>query len=919
MGVACLFSFMLCSGQVNSIIGKVQDTTEKKVLTNASISLLRVKDTTLIRFTRTSSDGSFKLQSLPTGPLLVLVTYPGYADYYKKIDPQPTAELHLNTIPMILRSQLLEEVVVRQKLGAIRIKKDTTEFVADSFKLEAFATVEDLLKRLPGVKVNKDGSIEAQGEDVKKVLVDGEEFFGDDPTMATRNLRADAVDRVQVFDKKSDQASFTGIDDGQQSKTINIKLKEDKKKGYFGKLAAGPGLQNKFSNEAMINSFKGKRKMAAYGVMANNGKTGLGWDDRGKFGGSNDMNMEIDESSGMIMMWSEGGEFENPNYWGEGLPTSWSAGLHFSDKYNEDKKKLNLNYRLNKLNTEGGGYSTNQYLLPDTFYYRNDRGNSFSSKWRNQGSGTYDWQVDSNASLKLNFTGSLGTTSSNNYYVNEALTSKKINVNKSFRNSTSDGTNELFNSGVLYKQKFRKKGRTFSLQFSQKYSRNESEGILKAENDFFDLNGGLYKLDSIHQRKTQMALQNILSTKASYTEGIGTKGLLEINYSVSNAKDQTERMSYDKMAGGLSNYIDSLSTQYKFNVFTQMGGSSFRWNNRILSIQGGGTLSATQLQQLDLLRDTSLKYNYLNFFPKASFNWNIKPNQSSMRLSYNGSTRQPGINDLQPARDNTDPLYIRKGNPDLQQEFNHEWNLSFNSFQVMKSNFFWIDVSFITTQNAISSSDWIDGQGKRISQPINTSGRSNGRFYFSYNSKWKKTGIEWSLGGRGSTSSSISFVNGNENRNQNNSIGGIGEMSYRKENKLNLSLRMEQTFNTTSSTINKQIRNAYWATELSPEATFYLSKKTILRSDAMINIRQKTALFNNNRNVVLLNASIEQKIFKDQSGLLQFKVTDLLNQNLGFSRDFTSTTNTERTYDTLRRIWMLRLVWNFTNNGTQQP
>ena len=171
-------------------------------------------------------------------------------------------------------------MVVRQKLGAIRIKKDTTEYIADSFKLAAFSTLEELLKRLPGIKVNKDGTIEAQGEDVKKVLVDGEEFFGDDPTMATRNLRADAVDKVQVFDKKSDQASFTGIDDGQKSKTINIKLKEDKKKGFFGKLGAGGGIKDKFNNEAMINAFKGKRKIAAYGVMANNGKTGLGWEDR---------------------------------------------------------------------------------------------------------------------------------------------------------------------------------------------------------------------------------------------------------------------------------------------------------------------------------------------------------------------------------------------------------------------------------------------------------------------------------------------------------------------------------------------------------------------------------------------------------------------------------------------------------------
>jgi hypothetical protein len=625
--------------------------------------------------------------------------------------------------------------------------------------------------------------------------------------------------------------------------------------------------------------------------------------------------MEIDESSGMIMMWEEGDEFGNESYWGEGLPTSWAAGLHYSDKYQEEKKKLNVNYRFNKLNTQGGGSSTNQYLLPDTFYYRNDRGNSFSSKFRNQGSSTYDWQLDSNASVKVNFTGSLGTTQSNNYYANEALSAKKINVNKSFRSTSSDGTNEMFNSGLLFKQKFRKKGRTFSLQLSQKYSRNESEGVLNAENDFFDPTGGFVRMDSINQKKTQMALQNILSSKASFTEGLGKKALLELNYSISSAKDQTEKMSYDKTIGGFSNYIDSLSTRYKFDVFTQLAGSSFRWNDRILSIQGGGTVSSTQLKQLDLLRDSTIRYNYLYFFPKASINWNIKPNQSSMRIAYNGSTRQHNINDLQPSRDNADPLYIRKGNPDLKQEFNHELSLSFNSFQVMKNKSMWGQVSYNTTQNAISTSDWIDNLGRRISQPVNSKNRTSSWFYFSYNSKFKKTGIEWNLGGRGSNSSSISFINGMANLNKNNSIGIRGGLDYRKETKITTSIRIEQNFNNTKSSINNKVSNSYWSTEIYPEARINLSKKTIFRTDAVLNFRQKIPLFNENRNVMLWNASLEQKIFKDQSGLLQFQVNDLLNQNLGFSRDFTSTSNTERTYDTLKRIWMLRLVWNFTNRG----
>ncbi len=201
-----------------------------------------------------------------------MISYPKYADYVDKFELQANQTFDFKTIYLTQKAKLLAAIIIKQ--SAVRIKGDTTEFTADSFHVKPNATVEDLLKELPGVQVDKDGKITAQGQQVQKILVDGEEFFSDDPTVATRNLRADAVDKVQVFDKKSDQAEFTGIDDGQTTKTLNLKLKENAKHGYFGKLSAG-ALDKYYNGQALINAFKGKRQLAAFAIASSTDATGL--------------------------------------------------------------------------------------------------------------------------------------------------------------------------------------------------------------------------------------------------------------------------------------------------------------------------------------------------------------------------------------------------------------------------------------------------------------------------------------------------------------------------------------------------------------------------------------------------------------------------------------------------------------------
>src|SRR6201996_7124856 len=318
--LSCVLLFcMPALAQYSRISGSVADTMEKRKLTNASILLLRPSDSMMVAHTRTDASGAFLLKKIPTGHYLFLVTYPAYADYVDSVNATDTGGLVLPPVPMVLKSKLLETVVLNGSKGAVRIKGDTTEFNADSFRTEAGASVEDLLKKLPGIQVDRNGKITAQGETVKKVLVDGEEFFGDDPTLVTQNLRADMVDKVQVYDKKSDQATFTGIDDGQRDKTINLKLKDGKKNGYFGRATAGQGTDGYYDYQLMANYFRKKEKLAGYGIISNTGKTGLGWGEQDNYGQSILGTADVDESTGFISVQGTNDDLDNwsGNYEGQ--------------------------------------------------------------------------------------------------------------------------------------------------------------------------------------------------------------------------------------------------------------------------------------------------------------------------------------------------------------------------------------------------------------------------------------------------------------------------------------------------------------------------------------------------------------------------------------------------------------------------
>lgn len=894
-----------------SVRGTVYDIINKQNLVNGSVSILRQKDSVLYQFTRSKEKGVFELNNLKAGKYSILVTYPLYADFVDNFELTDTSTLDLGIIRMILKANLLNDVIVKSKISAIKINGDTTEFKADSFKVREGASVEEMLKKLPGIQVDKDGKITAMGEKVDKVLVDGEEFFGDDPTIATRNLQADAIDKVQVFDKKSDQATFTGIDDGQRQKTINLKMKDDKKKGYFGKIDLGAGPNDRWNNSVMINRFRSKMKLSAFGIMSSTGKTGLDWTENNQYGSGSD-GFEYDEDNGFFFNQEDNDDLSNSSYYGEGLPKSWAAGLNYSNKFNDQKQSLNGSYRYNKLNTEGAGNNLSQQITANNIFTTNESGNTFSSKERNSINGTYDWNLDSSTSIKIKGNGYVGNSISQSY--NKAQTTNTAGdlTNSSERTYNSKADNSNLVASILFRHKFKKVGKSFSWNIEEKRSTSGSDGLLYANVQTLIGDGGLLTTIT-DQKKDNSSTTSSFNSKMIYTHPLSKKIFAEINYAFRKSGNEAELLAYNKDASGKYTMLsDTFSNHYKYDVFTNSAGLFFKYNGKKTVVSLGSDVAFANFKQTDLFRNSETTRDFTNFFPRASFTYKFKQS-SRINMGYNGRTQQPTLQQIQPIPDNSNPLYITVGNPNLKQQFNHNLYMNFNSFKVLSQRGFFVYSNFMMQQNAIVTNTYVnDTSGKTINQYINADGNYNYYFGGNFFIKLKKLDANFDMGLNANGSKFKSFVNGIENVTLNNAPGISFGLGKDKEKKYNFYLRSGFNYNFSTTQVQEKTTTNYYTISFNFNYTLQLPKKFELNTDMDANIRQKTELFTDNNNVFLWNAYIGRKLLKNDKALVKFVAHDILNQNIGYSRYVSANQISERNYQTITRYFMLSFVWNFS-------
>ena len=909
------FSILFINAQQTSFSGKIIDNTSQKPIYNAVVILISAKDSSIQSFVRTKVDGTFIIKYTSIGKNILMITHPLYADYVDEIVIK-NATTNINTIKLIDKSKLLEAIIIKSG-GAIKIKGDTTIYTADSFNVSANANVEELLKKLPGIQVDKNGEIKAMGEKVEKVLVDGEEFFGDDPGMAVKNIRADAVKEVQVFDKKSDQAAFTGIDDGNTKKTINLKLKEDRKKGYFGKINTSGGIgndiTNRFNNNVMFGSFKGKRKISAFVLNGNTGQDGLSWQESQKYGGE-EMNFEMTDEDGIFnMSMLSGNNDEEININTEnGFIRNINAGIQYSNKWN-DIHKINISPKYN-LQDYSNSSSVNMITqLGDSILKEQSSVNKYVNRYNFKNSVVYDYKLNNKNTLKI--------TIKENYFNSKSIEStlaetinKDGNVkNNSTRKSDIKSEKTTLYGNILFNHKFEKSRRTISINLDINNMKNGIDNFLASKNTFFEENSPISI--SIDQFRRTDKSNNKLSSKLIYTEPINKYWSMELGYEFSANQSLNNQSTFVKpLSTDIYNQLlDSLTNDFNQNIVINTPSAKFNYSFKKYKFNVGSGFGITHFDLLDKSINKNYVRKYTNLFPSASFVYSYKSNHS-FRIKYNGYNTQPTINQLQPLRNNTNVFNQFNGNLNLKPSFANNINFTNNGYNFLKNIWNYQSLNITLNKDAITYNKIIDPiSGATLSTPINTNGNINVAFWSGIGFKHKKTDIDIQISPTANVSRFVDVIN-NKSSYANTYSGGLSlNLNKSKKDKYDFTLNNDYalSYNKNNQTINT---NKFANNTLGLTTTLYYKKVWSLISEYQYFWRQKITDASSALNNQFWNIQL-QRTFKNNEFTAYFKARDVLNQNIGIDRSYYGNTFTENKDQRLKRYFMIGFSWDFKNKN----
>ncbi|MFL5743226.1 MAG: TonB-dependent receptor domain-containing protein, partial [Niastella sp.] len=909
----CILSFMAWAQKNGLVKGNAVDTLLKQPVVSATVTLLLKKDSSLVAFTMTDSKGQFEMTGLPNGDYRLLITH---VNYHNTGQPFTLDEAHkqvnLGTIIMNDVTRLLSEVVVTAEAPPVTLIDDTVQYNAGSFKTIPNATVEQLLKKMPGIKVEKDGTVKAQGQDVKKVLVDGKEFFGKDPKIATRNLPADAVDKVQVYDKVSDQAQLTGFDDGNSEKTINLKLKKDKKKGMFGKVMAGGGTNDRYEGKFNVNSFKGARQFSVIGMSNNTNSEGFSFMDMLNFNGG--MNSPPGGGAGLQIDIKDAGPANSTDN-GNGIRNIWGGGFNYNNLIG-NKTQFTSNYFYNRYNPNTESHIHRQYFLPDSSYFYNQ--NSFVKNVNNS------HQLNLNADIQLDSFSSIKISPSLGYQQTSTLTRSDYNLlslaqtpgtSGSSDNSTnSHGYN--FRNDLLFRRKFRRAGRTLSLSLQNNVNASDGDGNLISNNTYRNTLGLVTRTDSIQQHNINSSDLNSYTARLVYTEPIFKRSLLEFSLAKSNSKSTAQKNTYDYNA--FSGKFDKLNERYSNDYENSYGYNSagIRWRMQLRKFNASAGVNWQQAELegkiLVLGKDSTLNKTFYNWLPNARLQYNFTKFRS-LRLNYTTSTNQPTVLQLQPVPDNSDPLNIKAGNADLKQELTHAIQLNYFSVNPFKNRNLFAFFNVRRTDNKIVDADTIDSVGVKTTRPVNV----NGAYDISGTVNvglpvrlWKGT-INFST--NGNYTKNKTFINGAENMISTWNVSPDVRIEINATEKLNLSFSAGVNCYKTQYGLQQSLNTAYLNQVYSTEINWQLPRSFYFNTEFTYTVNSQRASGFNTK-VPLWNAFISKQFLRFNRGELKLSAFDLLKQNIGISRSTSQNYIEDKRVKNLQRFFLLSFTYNLTKS-----
>jgi hypothetical protein len=629
--LVCLFylSFTALPAQNPSkvtIKGNVQDTlgVEQPF---ATVMLLNPKDSALLNFTRGDDKGHFEFKHVKNTAYLLKMSFVGFIPFQQNITPSASDVNDLGALKMKPITKELMEVVIRTAKAPLSIRGDTIEYNASSFKVPAGSTVEDLLRRLPGIEVDADGNIKAQGKDVTKLYVDGKTFFGNDPKAATKTLGAETISKVQVFNEKSEQSKLTGIDDGKKEKAMNLELKEAFKKGAFGKITGAVGTEDRWAARGNYNRFNKTEQMSVLGFGNNINQTGVNWEDYGEFKGQNSFGNRDNGDFGFnnrssFYYFSSNTAFSN-NFDGRGFTNNAGAGTNYN--FDNKKKKFNAMYFYNQTNLDLKQFALRQTFLKDSSFFNTDTLNRADFRNNHSIATRYEQEIDSNNTIIAKIDARFSGNDVTNNQIQGFSKIKNTLTNRLDINNSSELTSYNLTSMFIYRHLFKQKGRSFAA--SAGYNNSKSDGLenLFSVNKFFQ---ATTFTEQIRQLNTNVNTTKQAKTSLLFTESLTKKVFYEGFYNFSSTNNQVSRLVNNPVVN--NERIDTLSVFYDNDVFYNRVGSQLRY-----SYQGINLAMGMAVQQLQLNGEYSIDKNmpllakpikkeFVNWTPNVSANFAFK-------------------------------------------------------------------------------------------------------------------------------------------------------------------------------------------------------------------------------------------------------------------------------------------------------
>lgn len=888
--------------------------------------LIKTVTDSLLRGTVTGADGRFEIARPFIPEVKLEITFLGYKTITKIHSMREPVEL--GELILLEDTKVLGEVLVKGVSVVGEQKGDTTSFNANAFKTQTNAQAEDLIRKMPGITM-QGGQIQAQGEQVQKILVDGREFFGSDPNIALRNLPADAIDRVEVLDQRSDQSRLTGFDDGSYTKTINIILRSDRKNGSFGRTYAGYGNDDRYAAGGSVNFFKGDQRISVLGLFNNINQQNFSSQDLAGL----TANASAGAGRGGMMGGMGGGGFGGGQWGGGGnnnflvgnsggIVTTNAMGLNYSDKWG---KKVNVTGSYFFNNTANSlRQITNRETVVNAnlrqFYEENLINTVKNSNHR----ANARIEADLNEKNSIVLTPSLSFQDNSTFSDRDALTRNSLGDSLSALRSISNAATKAVNlsNNLTYRYKFDKKGRTLSTEVFTAWSNRDQDSDLLAASREFRRN----LVDTATQETYSLNEGFNYRVNLTFTEQLSKNAIGTFGYQVGNNATAADQKTFQIDEERKALLDTALSNEFDNKFITQRLRSGYAYNKDAWSVNVNMDYQNARLDNEAFFPvPGTFNRSFNNFLPSANLNYRNRKTGFSWRMRYRTSTNEPSVSELQNVVNNQNPLNLRVGNPDLGQSYNHNIFANISKINLEKSRTLFLFVThsvtsdfignstFLTTRDTLINNEILLRSGGQLSRPVNLDGNIRSSFFLTYGAPLKKLKTQFNINTRVSFNRTPGLINGVSNLNDNTTLSqGLTFNSNISQN-VDFSISTTGSYNIVNSSLQQNLNNNFYQQESNMRLYFSSKNGKFFMGNNVAHSLYSGLSEGFNQNFWLWNMEGGFRFAKNNKAELKAVLFDVLNQNNSISRTISDVAVTDVFTNVLTRYGMITFTYILGN------